>query len=418
MSNPTFLRVPAVLISCLGAALSAQHPFECGMFVTEEGPGFAYAYHGNTGVPNGVLTVVPSANVMAIHTGNPTQHTLIGAAMGGVREVHRTTGALIKVINPTGGWQWAGLYAPSGEILVGDMGTNDVRRYHAQTGALLGVFGAVPGPADMVFGPNGNLFVCSFTVGGVFELHGTTGAFVAHHAQSVAIANDIVFLPDGRRIVTSMGDSLAHVFDSAWLPLATFGGTGWLRPHGIDRSPHDAHIYVVDGVTAAVHRFDPTTYAETHQAFVQLDSKPVDVEFRTPQQLCGVAVTFGPGCGGLEIDVLGGLQIGHALSLRVQGGRPGLPALLGVGDSNQQWNGLPLPFSLGGFGAPGCSLLTSQLVSLGAQFDSTGQAQLRLAVPRDPGLIGSNLFFQWVAVDPTNRLGLSLSNGADVRIGG
>lgn len=407
-----------LLLWGIAAALPAQHPFECGMFVTEEGPGFAYAFHGNNGFPNGVLAIVPSANVMAIHTGGAGQHTLIGARSGGVREVHRTTGALLKVINPNGGWQWAGVYAPNGDILVGDMGSNDVRRYDGATGNFVSVFGAVPGPADMVFGPNGNLFVCSYTQGGVFELNGTTGAFVAQHAPAVSFANDILFMPDGRRIVTSMGDNQAHAFSSTWLPLTTFAGTGWGRPHGIDLSPHDGHIYVVDGVTNAVHRFHPVSYVETHAAFVVLDSKPVDVEFRHPQQLCGNVLTFGPGCGGLDIGLTGGPQIGYAMDLRLRGGHAGLPALLAVGDSDAQWQGLPLPFSLGGFGAPGCSVLVSPLVTLGTLIDSTGSATMPLTVPRDPGLIGAELFFQWFALDPSNALGLSTSNAAKVRLGG
>ena len=42
-----------------------------------------------------------------------------------------TTAAFSKTYNPAGGWQWAGLYVPSGNVYIGDMSTNDVREYDA-----------------------------------------------------------------------------------------------------------------------------------------------------------------------------------------------------------------------------------------------------------------------------------------------
>jgi hypothetical protein len=406
------------LLGALAPLARGQSYFECDVFVTEEGPGKAYAFHGSSGIPDNILATIPNANLMAIHTGGPGQHVLLGASMGGVREVHRTTGALIKVFNPTGGWQWAGVFAANGDVLIGDMTTNDIRRYDPVTANYINTFGSVPGPADMVFGPNGNLFVCSYSAGGVFELNGTTGTFVAHHAQNVMEANDIVFMPDGRRIITSMRTNLAFVFGPTWNPITTFAGTGWGRPHGIDKSPHDGHIYVADGVTNAVHRFDPTTYAETHANWIVIDSKPVDVEFRIPSQLCGNVIGIGPGCGGLTIGYAGIPEISSTFTLRLTGGLPNLPALLSLGDSATQWFGVPLPIPLAGLGAPQCSILVSQLFSLGARMDATGSTQIPLAVPGDRSLIGGQLFFQWIALDPRNGLGLSTSDALEVRLGG
>lgn len=415
---PRALRTLAAL-ALVGAVAPAQTSHDCDVFVTEENPGNVLTYHGITGVPNNTFATVAAANFMAIHTGGPTEHVLVGTRGGGVHEFHRNTGALIKTYNPGGGWQWAGIYAANGDVLIGDMSTNDVRRYNPTNGAFISVFANVPGPADMLFGPNGNLFVCSYLGGGVYELNGVSGAFVALHVPSVGLANDIAFLPDGRRIVTSMADNLAHVFHANWTPATTFAGTGWLRPHGIDISPHDGHIYVVDGVTQAVHKFHPTTYAEVNAAFIVIDSKPVDVEFRRSPRPCGAVISFGPGCGGIDIGHSGLPHLGSNLTLRLSGARPGLPAFLMLGDSNTQWNGLPLPLDLGLIGAPGCSVLISGQVFVPTVTDANGGAAMPLAIPNDGNLVGASVYFQWTVIDSeANALGLLTSGGKQVLVGG
>jgi sugar lactone lactonase YvrE len=142
----------------------------------------------------------------------------------------------------------------------------------------------VSDPADMLYGPNGNLYVCSYKPGGgVYEIDAVTGAVLnlwGAGGPGMGFANDIVFMPDGRRIVTSMGDNSAHVFDAAWNPVTTFAGTGWGRIHGITLGPHDGRIYAIDGLTTNVHSFDPITYAELDANFSSTFSKPVDLEFR------------------------------------------------------------------------------------------------------------------------------------------
>ena len=74
-------------------------------------------------------------------------------------------------------------------------------------------------------------------------------------------------------------------------------------------------------------------------------------------------------------------------------------ALLALGASNTTWNGIPLPFALGG----GCSLHTG-LTALFAQPTSgsgpgMGTATQPLPIPNDPGLRGAQLFVQWLVID-------------------
>ncbi len=389
------------------------------LYITEEGSGEVLRHNGITGAPLGLFATAVGQQIMAVHTSTGTGHVLVGSTLGGVSEFHRDSGALIRTYNLFGGWQWAGVYAPNGDVLIGDMNTNDIRRYDPTDGSFLGIFGNVPGPADMRFGPNGNLFVCSFSSGGVYELNGATGSLVAVRAPLISLPNDIAFMADGRRIVTSMVTNQAHVFDAAWTQIATFAGTGWGRPHGIDISPHDGNIYVIDGVTQSVHAFHATSYAELNASFASIDSKPVDIEFRRPVRTVGTIHQFGSACAGLAMVAAGRPDIGGSIDLQVVGARPRLPALLFVGASATTWNGVVLPLRLDTLGAAGCALLVSGDVLAPTTTDARGVARIPLVIPADQGLIGVDLFFQWLVRDAAaNSLGWVASDGAAVRIGG
>lgn len=422
--------VPSILCSSLlrgaiaAGALILSHAAAQGiaavgdLYVTEEGTGEVLRHNGTTGVLQDVFATVSGQQVMAIHTSDTIGHVLVGSTFGGVSERHRDTGALIRTYNASGGWQWAGVYARNGDVLIGDMGTNDVRRYNPSTGALIGVFGSVPSPADMRFGPNGNLFVCSLGAG-VYELDGDDGSLVAQHAPGLAMTNDIAFLPDGRRIVTSMATNHAHVFNAGWTEIATFTGTGWGRPHGIDISPHDGDIYVVDGVSSNVHAFSSSTYVELDASFATIDSKPVDLEFRRPLRVAGGFSNFGTGCAGLTLTAVGRPELGGSIQLQVAARSRSAPAFLLLGGSATTWNGLPLPLQLDVVGATGCSLYVAADVVVFTMTDAQGVARMPLTLPADPGLIGSDVFFQWLTMDPNaNPLGLGASDAAAMRVGG
>jgi DNA-binding beta-propeller fold protein YncE len=284
----------AAAAACTAPSLAIIPPNDGDLFITEEGSGNVYEHNGINGAFIQTFTSIGiGSSAMAVHTGGASGNVLIGSVSGGVREFDRMTGALVKTYNPGGGWQWAGTWAPNGNVLIGDMSTNDIRRYDQTTGALIGVFSPVPGAADMTYGLNGHLYICSYMNNGVFEVNANTGAILGTWAPSLQRPNDIAFLPDGRRIVTSMSDNLAHVFDASWNQIATFAGTGWARPHGIDISPNDGNIYVVDGVTQQVHVFDPTTYAELNASFLSTATKPVDIEFRRAIPSPGVMSILG-----------------------------------------------------------------------------------------------------------------------------
>lgn len=263
------------------------------LYVTSDASNVVRAYNGATGSFLGVhATAVLGAGQLAVHFGATNNRMLVGSFGGGVDEFNAATGAYIKTYAPTGGFQWAGLYAANGNVLIGSQNTNDVREYDSTTGAFIGVFCSVPGPADMRIGPNGNLYVCSYTGNLVAEFNGTTGAFVSQWSMPVSgpRPNDIAFLPSGEILVTVMGLNVCYRFDSAHNYLGSFAGTGWERPHGIDISPADGRIYIVDGVTTQVHVFDPGTFAELNPAYLVPNpgDKIVDLEFRRDTQITPV----------------------------------------------------------------------------------------------------------------------------------
>ncbi len=213
---------------------------------------------------------------------------LVGHFNGGVDEYDAVTGAYIKTYNggPGIGTQWAGLYAPTGGVYVTSWVTDDVREYDATTGAFIRVVAPVTNPSDMRIGPNGNLFVCSWGPGTVTELDAVTGAFVTMWSLPFGSrTNDIEFLPSGEMLVTGMGTNQVYRYDTSYNLIGQFSGTGWGNVHGIEISPFDGNIYVVDGISNQTHVFDPVTFTEIDSAFLNPGpgAKIVDLAFRVPE---------------------------------------------------------------------------------------------------------------------------------------
>lgn len=254
------------------------------LFVSGDTSNRVREYNGTSGASLGDFCLPNSASgYMSIHFNAVGTRMLVGSTGGGVEEYNASTGAYIKTYNPGGGWQWGALYAPNGNVYIGDMMTNDVREYDSSTGAFLSVFTAVTAPADMRIAPNGSLYICSFTGGFVLEVNASTSAFVSlWNLPPNSQPNDIAFLSNGEILVTDMRANLVYRYDAAHNLLGTFLDPNWGRPHGIVISPWTGNILVADGVTGQVSEFNPVTFALLNANFLvpAPGDKIVDLEFK------------------------------------------------------------------------------------------------------------------------------------------
>lgn len=95
-----------------------------------------------------------------------------------------------------------------------------------------------------------------------------------------------------------------------------------------------------------------------------------------------------------------------------------VPAYLTLGASNTQWGSIPLPFSLTGLNAPGCSIYNDVLAVVPGTTTATGNITTTIPVPGLPSLSGQDLYTQYVFLDPAfNGLGAVTTNGFKCAIG-
>ncbi|MBK9387817.1 MAG: S8 family serine peptidase [Planctomycetes bacterium] len=112
-------------------------------------------------------------------------------------------------------------------------------------------------------------------------------------------------------------------------------------------------------------------------------------------------------------------EVNRSFNVTLANALPSTPVVLFIGFDDTSWNGLPLPFSLAGLNAPGCSIYVPSDVLATASSNAGGGASLPIAIPDDPLLIGAEAFVQYLVVDPgANGLGLATTNGGAVVIGG
>jgi hypothetical protein len=132
------------------------------------------------------------------------------------------------------------IFGQDGNLYVSSRGTQSVDRYQGPTGASPGSplpaagqsgatfvatgSGGLAGPLDLLFGPNGNLFVANGTPPtgitnsnyGVLEFNGTSGGFLATYVASnhVTDPRGLAFDQDGRLYVADEATNALHRFDS------------------------------------------------------------------------------------------------------------------------------------------------------------------------------------------------------------
>lgn len=154
---------------------------------------------------------------------------------GSVLEYNATTGAFLgNFVSPGSGGLIAAadmVYGPNGDLFVADNTAHDVKEYNGTTGAFMGVFAStnLEFPQELVFGPNGNLYVADER--NVDEFNGTTGAFIAtiaHFSDNGFPAPiGLAFGPDGNLFV-GLGNpgEILEYNGATGVAMGVFIGTG------------------------------------------------------------------------------------------------------------------------------------------------------------------------------------------------
>lgn len=111
-------------------------------------------------------------------------------------------------------------------------------------------------------------------------------------------------------------------------------------------------------------------------------------------------------------------QIGNQLRVLVAQTPPSTIVLMLLGVSASSWGGLPLPFDLGGHGAPGCDLLLDPFDTQFRLANASGATNLQYNIPNNIHALGLRFYNQAFVLDPpANALGVVTTNGGVGLIG-
>lgn len=119
-----------------------------------------------------------------------------------------------------------------------------------------------------------------------------------------------------------------------------------------------------------------------------------------------------------QIVTMGRPVIGSISTISLIQAPPNVPAVLWVGSSETTWGPYTLPLDLGFLGMPDNFLYTDIAINIAAVTTTSGGANVGLAIPNVPALVGGRAYFQWAVVDPTaNPLGLLTTDGVLAYVG-
>ena len=189
---------------------------------------------------------------------------------------------------------------PDGHLYVASEGTNQVLRFHRDTGALLGSFvqdnpatpgidesGGLNNPAAVVFGPDGMLYVSSFEGDAVLRYDGATGAFVDVFVASGSGGLDgpdagMAFGPGDDLFVPSFWTNEILRYsgaDGSFVGAFVSAGSGGLaRPRTILFREGDGHMLVTGEGSDSVLLYDGTTGAFLDTFVASIDA-PTGMDF-------------------------------------------------------------------------------------------------------------------------------------------
>ena len=168
-----------------------------------------------------------------------------------------TTGAFLRVFAQSPGFLPRGIAFLRGDVFIASEGRNQIVRYSA-TGDSRGIFAVdqeLQGPREIVFGPDGNLYVSSSTNSKVLRFNGATGAFLNVFATAgLNFPRGLVFGPDGSLFVVSANTGNVLRYASGGAPAGVFTQGGVLTfPTSIAFTPsaQPTPIFTAAGVANA-----------------------------------------------------------------------------------------------------------------------------------------------------------------------
>lgn len=177
---------------------------------------------------------------------------------GGIWTYDEATGDFVEALVPNGS---GGLetpqdivFGPDGNLYISSTNIDGIRRYDSETGAFIDVFAV--GPSYMLeFGPDGNLYATDPSGNSILRYDGQTGDFIDVFAVGNGRPLDLAFGPDGNLYVSDWIAGDVYRYDGQ-----TGGSIDALNPPGgsvrnLTFGP-DGNLYVCEYNSDSVLKYD------------------------------------------------------------------------------------------------------------------------------------------------------------------
>ena len=189
---------------------------------------------------------------------------------------------LALVLGTTAHWADAGVIGAEGDLYVSSYLGDNVVQFDGTTGALVGTFATLDGPAGLLFKSNGNLLVAGCDSNDVREFYGATGALIRTFAKGGELdcPTGLAFAPNGNLLVANFyGDNVLEFDGSTGALIGTFASSGLDGPEFLLFGPN-GNLFVDSWFNDRVLEFDRTTGAPIGTfASSELDG-PFGIAFR------------------------------------------------------------------------------------------------------------------------------------------